>query len=176
MSGNDFWTFGNGNGNGSAHSQTLGTGTGMKNCIPNFWEREWKFHSQFLGMGTGIEIPFPNFGNGNETFLFPGITGNGNGNGIVELSEHFLNTTYIILHCNRPQMWWIPQQICSNIVKACGYTLTMWKLFLEFNALQELPWITLMMLLRLEQMLWHSGFGLGEHCKVGVNLLWLIAT
>ena len=40
VSGNDFWTFGNGNGNGSTHSQTLGTGTGMKNCIPNFWERE----------------------------------------------------------------------------------------------------------------------------------------
>ena len=116
VSGNDFWTFGNGNGNGSAHSQTLGTGMGMKNCIPNFWEREreWKVHSQILGTGTGIEIPFPNFGNGNETFLFPGITGNGNG--IVELSEHFLNTTYIILHCNRPQMWWIPQQIWSNIV------------------------------------------------------------
>ena len=113
VSGNDFWTFGNGNGNGSAHSQTLGTGTGMKNCIPNFWEREreWKFHSQFLGTGTGMEIPFPNFGNGNETLSFPGITGNGNG--IVELSENFLNTTF---HCNLPQMWWIPQQICSNIV------------------------------------------------------------
>ena len=53
---------------------------------------------------TFVEIPFPNFGNGNETFLFPGITGNGNGNGIVELSEHFLDTTYIIFHCNRPQM------------------------------------------------------------------------
>ena len=91
VSGNDFWTFGNGNGNGSAHSQTLGTGTGMINCIPNFWEREreWKFHSQFLGMGTGMEIPFPNFGNGNETMLFPGMIGKGNGNGIAKLSELF---------------------------------------------------------------------------------------
>ena len=63
VSGNDFWSFGNGNGNGSAHSQTLGTGTGMKNFIPNFWEREqeksipnfWerelKFHSRISGMG-----------------------------------------------------------------------------------------------------------------------------
>ena len=49
---NDFRTFGNGN--GSAHSQTLGTG--MKNCIPNFWEREWIFHSQFLQSVTGMEI------------------------------------------------------------------------------------------------------------------------
>ena len=90
VSGNDFLTFGNGNGNGSTHSQTLGTGTGMKNCIPNFWEREreWKFHSHFLGTGTGMEIPFPNFGNGNETLLFPGMTGNGNI--IAKLSEHFL--------------------------------------------------------------------------------------
>ena len=87
VSRNDFWTFGNGNGNGSAHSQTLGTGTGMINCIPNFWEREWKFHSQFLGMGTGMEIPFPNFGNGNETMLFPGMIGKGNENGIAKLSE-----------------------------------------------------------------------------------------
>ena len=88
VSGNDFLTFGNGNGNGSTHSQTLGTGTGMKNCIPNFWEREreWKFHSQFLGTGTGMEIPFPNFGNGNEMLLFPGMTGNGN----RKLSETFL--------------------------------------------------------------------------------------
>ena len=79
VSGNDFWTFGNGNGNGSAHSQTLGTGMGMRNFIPNFWEREreCKFHSQFSG--TGIEILFPNFGNGNETLLFPGMIGNGNG-------------------------------------------------------------------------------------------------
>ena len=94
VSGNDFWTFGNGNGNGSAHSQTLGTGTGMINCIPNFWEREreWKFHSQFLG--TGMEIPFPNFGNGNETLLFPGMTGNGNGNGIAKLSESFFVIPY----------------------------------------------------------------------------------
>ena len=51
VSGNDFLTFGNGNGNGSTHSQTLETGTGMKNYIPNFWEREWKFHSRILGMG-----------------------------------------------------------------------------------------------------------------------------
>ena len=96
VSGNDFWTFGNGNGNGSAHSQTLGTGTGMINCIPNFWEREreWKFHSQFLGTGTGMEIPFPNFGNGNETLLFPGMTGNGNGNGIAKLSESFFVIPY----------------------------------------------------------------------------------
>ena len=49
VSGNDFWTFGNGN--GSAHSQTLGTG--MRNFIPNFWEREreWKFHSRISGPG-----------------------------------------------------------------------------------------------------------------------------
>ena len=63
VSGYDFWSFGNGNGNGSAHSQTLGTGTGMKNfipnfwererenSIPNFWEREWKFHSRISGTG-----------------------------------------------------------------------------------------------------------------------------
>ena len=67
MSGNDFWSFGNGNGNGSAHSQTLGTGTGMKNfipnfwererenSIPNFWEREWKFHSRISGTGMAGE-------------------------------------------------------------------------------------------------------------------------
>ena len=44
-------------------------------------------------MGTGMEIPFPNFGNGNETLLFPGITGNENGNGITKLSEFFRNPT-----------------------------------------------------------------------------------
>ena len=89
VSGNDFWTFGNGNGNGPAHSQTLGTGTGTINWIPNFWEREreLKLHSQFLGTGTRMEIPFPNVGNGNETLLFPGMTGNGNGNSIAKLSE-----------------------------------------------------------------------------------------
>ena len=67
----------------------LGTGTGMINCIPIFWEREreWQFHSQFLGTGTGMENQFPNFGNGNETLLFPGMTGNGNGNGIAKFSE-----------------------------------------------------------------------------------------
>ena len=32
-----------------------------------------------------MEIPFPNVGNGNETLLFPGINGIGNGNGSVEL-------------------------------------------------------------------------------------------
>ena len=42
-------------------------------------------------MGTGMEIPFPNFGNGNETLLFPGMIGNGNGNGIEIFSlSHFL--------------------------------------------------------------------------------------
>ena len=25
----------------------------MENCIPNFWEREWKNHSQFSGTGMG---------------------------------------------------------------------------------------------------------------------------
>ena len=40
VSGNGFFDFGNGNGNCSTHSQILGTGTGMKNSIPNFWERE----------------------------------------------------------------------------------------------------------------------------------------
>ena len=46
---------GNGNGNTKLHSQILGTGTGMKNSIPNFWEREreWKNHSQFSGTGMG---------------------------------------------------------------------------------------------------------------------------
>ena len=63
-----------GNGNEKFHSQLLGTGTG-------------KFHSQFLG--TGMEIPFPHFGNGNETLLFPGMTGNGNGNCIAKLSGSF---------------------------------------------------------------------------------------
>ena len=36
-----------------------------------------KFHSQFLG--TGMQIPIPHFGNGNETLLFLGMTGDGNG-------------------------------------------------------------------------------------------------
>lgn len=47
-----------------------------------------------------MEIPFPNFGNGNETLLFPGMTGNGNGNGIAKFSEHFSNPNNIILHFN----------------------------------------------------------------------------
>ena len=36
-------------------------------------------HSQYLGMGTGMKIAFPTFGNGNETLVFPGMVGNGNG-------------------------------------------------------------------------------------------------
>ena len=95
---NLFPNFGNGNGNDKLHSQLLGTGTGMKisfpifgngngngNSIPEFWEREWD-----------IVIP----GNDRE----------------LEREWHrkiFRNTTYIILHCNCPQ---IPQQICSNIL------------------------------------------------------------
>ena len=55
-----------GSGNEKLHSQLLGTGTGMINSIPNFWERE-------------RQILFPTFGNGNETLLFPGMIGNGNG-------------------------------------------------------------------------------------------------
>ena len=39
-------------------------------------------------MGTGMEIPFPNFGNGNETLLFPGMTGNGNDK--AKLSDFFV--------------------------------------------------------------------------------------
>ena len=55
VSGNDFLDFGNGNRNSSAHPQILWTGMGMK-------------------------IAFPTFGNGNETLVFPGMVGNGNGN------------------------------------------------------------------------------------------------
>ena len=53
-----------------------------------------ELHSHLLGTGTGMENPFPNFGNGNETLLFPGMTGNGNGNGIAKLSEIFRNPTF----------------------------------------------------------------------------------
>ena len=73
---NPFPNFGNGNGNEKSHSQLLGTGTGMINSIPNFWEREREW-----------QIPFPTFGNGNETLLFPGMIGNGNGNGIKKLGQ-----------------------------------------------------------------------------------------
>ena len=51
-------------------------GTGMTNSIPNFWEREREW-----------QIPFPTFGNGNETLLFPGMIGNGNGNGLKKLGQ-----------------------------------------------------------------------------------------
>ena len=76
----------------------LGTGTVMTQLIPKLWEweREWKFHSQFLGPGTGVDFPFPNFGNGNETLLFPGMTGNRNGNGIAKLCEYCHNPTFIL--------------------------------------------------------------------------------
>ena len=52
----------------------MGMATGMTNSIPNFWEREW-------------QIPFPTFGNGNETLLFPGMIGNGNGNSLKKLGQ-----------------------------------------------------------------------------------------
>ena len=41
-----------------------------------------------------MEIPFPNFGNGNETLLFPGMTGNENGNGITKFSEIFSQSPF----------------------------------------------------------------------------------
>ena len=41
--------FGNGNGNEKLHSQLLGMGTGMRNRIPDIWQREWDLHSRLLG-------------------------------------------------------------------------------------------------------------------------------
>ena len=79
-SGNNFWTFGNGDRNENVRSHILGTG--MKIPFPIF------------GTGTGMEIPFPNFGNGNETMLFPGMIGKGNGNGIAKLSDFFPYPTF----------------------------------------------------------------------------------
>ena len=65
----------------------LGTGTGMAQPIPKLWERERKISFLTFGNGNG-KIPFPIFGDGNETLLFPGMTGNGNGNGIAKLGEN----------------------------------------------------------------------------------------
>ena len=47
-----------------------GTGRELKKPIPEIRERE----------GNG-KNPFPKFGNGNQRLLFPGMDGNGNGNG-----------------------------------------------------------------------------------------------
>ena len=100
VSGNDFWGFGNGNGNRKFHSQSLGTGRelkipfpkfgngkGMKKSIPKIREREGneKRHSRNSGTGREWKKTFPKFGNGNQRLLFPGMDGNGNGNGTKKL-------------------------------------------------------------------------------------------
>ena len=98
VSGNDFWGFGNGN--RKFHSQSLGTGRelkipfpkfgngkGMKKSIPKIREREGneKRHSRNSGTGREWKKTFPKFGNGNQRLLFPGMDGNGNGNGTKKL-------------------------------------------------------------------------------------------
>ena len=50
---------------------------GMENCIPNSWEREWKWTKSF-----------PNFGNGNGRPVFPGMVGNGNSRSPLEVCFH----------------------------------------------------------------------------------------
>ena len=49
-------------------------GTGMKNCIPNFWEREWEIVFPTFGNGNGNEKSIPNF---REREWEAGIPGNG---------------------------------------------------------------------------------------------------
>ena len=46
------------------HSRPIpGNGTGMKNCIPNYWEREreWGISFPTFGNGNGNEKTIPNF-------------------------------------------------------------------------------------------------------------------
>ena len=75
------------------HWPIPGKGTGMKNSIPNFWEREqeWEIAFPTFENGNGSKNPFPTFGNRNGRQVFPGMVGNGNSRSSL---------------CRRPR--WIP--------------------------------------------------------------------
>ena len=73
MSGNDFWTSGTGNGKFQSH----------------FSETVMKIPFPFLGTGMRVKNSIPDFRDGNWRTVFPGIPGNGNGNGITKLGQSY---------------------------------------------------------------------------------------
>ena len=88
--------------------------------FPNLGNRNGneKLYSQLLRTKTGMKIPFLIFGNenGNSISWYPerewDVVIPGNHRKLEREWQYY----YIILHWNRPQMLWIPQKICSNIV------------------------------------------------------------
>ena len=117
-------------------------GTGMTNSIPNFWEREREW-----------QILFPTFGNGNETLLFPGMIGNGNGNGVkksgqnlyvvVEIRGVFYITLPLnFLHCKIYKY----DELCSN---------DLFKYFINKSNAENIKKINRMFVLEMG-MLWHN--------------------